>query len=139
MKDNAITVQNLVKKPIDKVWESWTSPEHITQWNQASPEWHCPKASNDVSEGGNFSFTMAAKDGSFSFDLTGVYSNVVKNAFLAYTFPDGRDVEVRFSEVADGVEVVQTFDPEHMNPLDLQRLGWQSIMDSFKSYTEGLS
>lgn len=135
-----ITVETIVNKPIQKVWDSWTLPEHITKWNQASPDWHCPKASNDLRVGGEFSATMAAKDGSASFDFAGIYTKVTPTQELAYRMADNREVEALFEKVDDNTtKVTETFDAEGTHTLEQQREGWQSILDSFKQHTESLS
>ncbi|EMS31433.1 Putative polyketide cyclase (CypC) [Mariniradius saccharolyticus AK6] len=139
MKKSPITVQASIAAPLQKVWDYWTGPEHITQWNQASEDWHCPKASNDLRTGGKFSSTMAAKDGSMSFDFEGVYDEVIPGELIRYTMADGREVSISF-EVKDGMTlVIETFDPESMHSEELQRAGWQAIMDNFKRYVETMS
>jgi len=132
----AITVEATVKAPIAKVWESWTAPEHITQWCHASDDWHAPYADNDAQTGGKFKTTMAAKDGSFSFDFEGVYSNVVQYSLIEYGLGDGRRVKIEFVGDGDTTKVTETFDPETQNPVEMQRGGWQAILDNFKKYTE---
>ncbi|KLT71752.1 SRPBCC family protein [Flavobacterium sp. ABG] len=131
-----ITVKNTIDAPISKVWEFWTLPEHITKWNTPSPDWHTPYAENDVQEGGKFKSTMAAKDGSMSFDFEGEYTLVKQNEAINYVIADGRKVEISFKQTPNGVEVVESFDPETENSEEMQRGGWQAIMDSFKSYVE---
>lgn len=131
-----ITVQSTIKGSIDNVWDLWTSPEHITKWSFASPDWHTPYAENDLREGGKFKSTMAAKDGSMSFDFGGEYTLVEKNKAIEYILGDGRKVEITFNETPNGVEIIEKFDPETQNPEEMQRAGWQAIMDNFKSYVE---
>jgi uncharacterized protein YndB with AHSA1/START domain len=131
-----ITVETTVNAPVAKVWEQFTAPEHITQWCQASEDWHAPFAENDVREGGSFKTTMAAKDGSFSFDFGGVYSEVKENALLDYNMSDGRNVRVLFSSEGDSTKVTEIFDPETTHPIEMQRGGWQAILDSFKKHVE---
>lgn len=131
-----ITISAEVNAPVEKVWTCWTEPKHITQWNQASDDWHCPKAENDVQPGGKFSFTMAAKDGSFSFDFGGVHDEVVKNKTIASTMGDGRKMKVRFEEKEGKTVVIESFEAENMHSLEMQRFGWQSILNSFKKNTE---
>ena len=133
-----ITVQTIVNAPINKVWESWGEPKHITKWCAASDDWHAPKAENDLRTGGKFSTTMAAKDGSFSFDFGGTYSNVKTNALIEYTIEDGRSVKIMFEDLGGKTRVTETFDPEGQNPIEMQRSGWQAILDNFKKYTETL-
>lgn len=131
-----IAVQNVVKADINKVWEFWTLPEHITKWNFASPDWHTPYAENDLKTGGKFKSTMAAKDGSMSFDFEGEYTLVVQNKTIEYLIADGRKVEITFNETPNGVEIIEKFVPETINPEEMQRGGWQAILDSFKHYVE---
>lgn len=131
-----ITVSTLVDKPAAHVWERWTTPAHIMQWNAASDDWHCPKATNDLKAGGKFSSTMAARDGSFSFDFDGIYDDVQPNKRIAYTMADGRTCEILFAEEGGGTRVTESFDAETMNPVDMQRAGWQAILDRFKAHAE---
>lgn len=131
-----ITVEALVNAPIEKVWERWTTPEHITQWNQASDDWHCPKGVNDLRPGGHFSFTMAARDGSVEFDFAGVYDEVKTCEKIAYTLGDERKVEVLFSKNGSSTKIVETFEAESIHPHEMQRAGWQAILDNFKKYVE---
>ena len=133
-----ITVKNTINAPIDKVWEFWTLPEHITKWAFASPDWHAPYAENDLNVGGKFSTTMAAKDGSVSFDFWGEYTLITQNEAIEYIMGDGRKAVIRFNETSNGVEIIQGFDPENENTQEMQRGGWQAILDNFKSYVEQL-
>ena len=132
----AITVETTVNAPAEKVWRLWTESEHIRNWNNASDDWHTPKAVNDLRAGGHFSFTMAAKDGSFGFDFAGVYDEVVENQRIAYTIGDGRKVEVTFKGTGDKTAITETFEAENINSRDMQRQGWQAILDNFKKYAE---
>lgn len=136
MEPTAITVEAIVNASIEKTWKYWTEPKHITQWCQASDDWHAPYAENDVRTNGKFKTTMAAKDGSFSFDFEGVYSNVEENKLIEYSMADGRKVQISFSEQGDKTKVIETFDPENENPVEMQRGGWQAILNNFKKYTE---
>lgn len=133
---SAITVEALVKAPIAAVWTSWTSPESIMQWNTPSVDWHCPYAENTLETGKTFRATMAAKDGSMSFDFEGTYTAIEHHRHIAYVMGDGRRVTVTFEEKPDGVSVRETFDPENINPEEMQRAGWQAILDNFKKHTE---
>ncbi|MBB2144404.1 polyketide cyclase [Pedobacter sp. LMG 31464] len=132
----AITVESVVNAPVARVWEFWEKPEHITKWANASDDWHAPYADNDLRTGGKFKTTMAAKDGSFSFDFEGVYTDVVVHSLIEYTMADGRKVSVTFKSVGDTTEIVETFEPEEINSLEMQRGGWQAILDNFKRYAE---
>jgi uncharacterized protein YndB with AHSA1/START domain len=133
---NFITVQTTVKAPVDKVWKFWTEPQHITQWCNASDDWHAPYAENDVQVGGKFKTTMAAKDGSMSFDFSGVYTQVARHKSIAYTIEDGRTVQITFSQEGNETKVVESFEAESVNSLELQKGGWQAILDNFKKYVE---
>jgi uncharacterized protein YndB with AHSA1/START domain len=131
-----ITVEVIVNASIEKVWDYWTEPGHIINWCFASDDWHAPAAENDIRTGGKFKTVMAAKDGSFSFDFEGIYSNVIKYAEIEYILADNRKVKIMFSIHNHAVKVVETFEPETENTLELQRTGWQAILDNFKKYTE---
>jgi len=132
-----IKVETVVHADIAKVWDAWTTPEAVVQWNAASEDWHTVRAENDVSLGGRFSCRMEAKDGSEGFDFEGTYTEVVPQQRIAYVMDDGREVVVTFTEEEDGfVHVVEEFDPETQNSEELQRAGWQAILDNFKRYVE---
>jgi uncharacterized protein YndB with AHSA1/START domain len=131
-----ITVKAHVKAPVEKVWKYWNEPEHITRWCAASDDWHAPKAQNDLREGGNFTTTMAAKDGSMSFEFGGVYTRVQTNKLIEYGMSDGRKVSIVFVAKGSETEVIETFDPETTHPIEMQRAGWQAILDNFKKHTE---
>ncbi len=121
---------------MDKVWDYWTKPEHITKWNTATDDWHTPSATNDLRTGGTFTSRMESVDGTQGFDFTGTYSEVVPHEKIAYAMEDGRHVVVLFVERDGGVVLTETFDPESENPIDMQRAGWQAILDNFKKYVE---
>jgi uncharacterized protein YndB with AHSA1/START domain len=131
-----VTIQSTINAPVEKVWKYWISPGHIIQWNSASEDWHTPRAENDVRVGGKFSSRMEARDGSMGFDFGGTYDEVEENSRLAYTMGDGRKVTVDFTGDTDSTKIVETFDAENMNPVELQKAGWQSILDNFKKYVE---
>ncbi len=131
-----VVVETTVKAPLEKVWNCWTQPEHVVNWNHASDEWHTPRAENDLRPGGKFNYRMEAKDGSFGFDFEGVYDKVEKQQRVEYTLGDGRQVQVTFSETDAGTFVMETFEAETMNPVDMQRQGWQAILDNFKKYVQ---
>ena len=131
-----ITVETDVNAPVEKTWKYFTKPEHIIKWNNASDDWHTPRAENDLRTGGNFNYRMEAKDGSFGFDFGGVYDEVEPNQTIAYTLGDGRKVKIDFKNVDNGTKVVETFEAEGQNPVDMQRAGWQAILDNFKKHTE---
>lgn len=131
-----ITVTTLVEAPIEKVWELWTTPEHIMEWNHASDDWHCPAASNDVVVGGKFSATMSANDGSASFDFEGTYTDIVEHERIEYNMADGRHVSVTFEEEDGKIRVTEVFDAESENSIEKQQAGWQSILDNFRDYSE---
>ncbi|TFF36328.1 SRPBCC family protein [Mucilaginibacter psychrotolerans] len=131
-----ITVEATVNAPVEIVWSLWTDPEHVVNWNAASDDWHTPKASNDLQVGGKFTSTMAAKDGSMSFDFEGVYSVVDEYKLIAYEIGDGRKVSVTFTDEDEVTKIVETFEAEGMNPVEMQRSGWQAILNNFKKYAE---
>ena len=131
-----ITVEAIVNAPVEKVWAFWTGPEHIMQWNNASDDWYTPFAANDLRVGGQFSYRMAARDGSMEFDFAGVYDEVHLHEKIAYTIGDGRKVEVLFSTNGPSTRVVESFDAENMNSPEMQQAGWQAILDNFRKYTE---
>ncbi len=131
-----ITIKSTVNASLDKVWNFWNAPEHITKWAFASPDWHTPKAENDLREGGKFTTTMAPKDGSMSFDFGGEYTLVKEKQAINYTMGDGRKTEITFTETPEGIEIIESFDPESQNPEEMQRAGWQAILDNFKNYVE---
>lgn len=131
-----VTVTAIVNAPVEKVWKYWNEPAHIKQWAFASDDWHAPYSENDVRKDGKFKTTMAAKDGSFSFDFEGVYTKVVPNKTIEYVMSDGRTVQVEFDAQGDTTKVTETFDAEDENPVDMQRDGWQAILNNFKKHTE---
>lgn len=135
-KNNVITVENTVNAPVEKAWAYYTSPEHIMQWNSASDDWHTPSAENDLRAGGKFSSRMEAKDGSMGFDFWGIYDEVKPNKYIAYTMGDGRKAHITFSELDNKTHISVSFEAETENSLELQKGGWQAILDNFKKYTE---
>ena len=131
-----ITVETVVKAKLNKVWDAWNNPEDIQQWNSAQEDWHTTRSTVDLREGGKFSARMEAKDGSMGFDFEGTYTRVVPHETIEYRMSDGREVQVDFVERADGVLVTETFDAETENTPELQRTGWQAILDNFARYVE---
>jgi uncharacterized protein YndB with AHSA1/START domain len=135
---NKITVQAVINKDIDFIWKLWTEPEHITQWNFASDDWICPTASNDLQINGTFTYRMEAKNGSMGFDFSGKYDQIEYGKKIVYSLEDKREIEIAFSTVNQKTEITETFDAEKTNPLEMQRAGWQSILNNFKKYAESL-
>ncbi|MDI5896822.1 SRPBCC family protein [Flavobacterium yafengii] len=131
-----ITVQNTINASIEKVWELWTAPEHVMKWNNASEDWHTPFAENDLKVGGKFKYTMASTDGTMRFDFEGIYTNVVDSSLIEYEMADGRKVKIVFEKDAEGIKVIESFDPETENSEEMQKNGWQAILDNFKKYVE---
>lgn len=131
-----ITIEATVKASAEKVWKLWTTPSDIIQWNSPSPEWHTPKAEHDLKAGGKFLFRMEARDGSMGFDFGGVYDVVNPNEYLEYTIGDGRKVKINFNSKSSETHIVQTFEAETQNSIDMQRGGWQAILNNFKKYAE---
>jgi uncharacterized protein YndB with AHSA1/START domain len=136
MKNQKITVETKVEAPIQKVWDYWTQPKYITQWNFADDSWFCPTAENDLRVGGKLSSRMEAKDGSFGFDFWGIYEVIEPLHTLVYTLEDGRKVEVLFKEKGDFVVITELFDPENENLIEMQKGGWQAILNNFKKLIE---
>lgn len=131
-----ITVETTVNAPAEKVWKYWSEPEHITKWNAASEDWHTPTATNDLREGGTFTSRMEAKDGSMGFDFGGTYTKVIEHKQIDYTMSDGRKVSITFDEVDGHTHITESFDAESENPVEMQRAGWQAILNNFKKYAE---
>ncbi|MES2004852.1 MAG: SRPBCC family protein [Bacteroidota bacterium] len=136
MSATKITVQATISADAKKVWDYYTSPEHITKWNFASDDWQCPRAANDMRVGGKYSARMEAKDGSWGFDFEAVYDEVVDGERFSYTMPDGRQASMVFQHLGNHTEVIVTFDAETMNSVEMQKGGWQAILDNFKRYAE---
>jgi uncharacterized protein YndB with AHSA1/START domain len=137
MSNKEITVQAVIKAPLEKVWSLWTVPEHVTKWNNASDSWHTPRAESDLRVGEKFLYRMESRDGSAGFDFTGVYDEVKRNELISYTMDDERKVKVIFKKNNDAeTNLVETFEAEDTNPLETQRNGWQAILNNFKKYVE---
>jgi len=131
-----VTVECTVNAPVEKVWKFWTTPGHITKWNNASDDWHTPRAENDLRVGGNFLSRMEARDGSMGFDFGGIYDEVKTNQLIAYTLGDGRKVKIVFKETGNETKVTESFEAEEENSHEMQKSGWQNIIDNFKRYVE---
>lgn len=131
-----ITVETIVAASLERVWEAWTTPADIVQWNFASDDWCCPSAKVDLRVGGIFASRMEAKDGSFGFDFEATISALEPVSFLQYSLGD-RLVDVRFSTTDAGVLVEESFDAEDENSAEMQRAGWQAILDNFRKHVEG--
>jgi len=139
MSTSKITIEANISATPETVWNAYTDPKHITQWNFASPEWCCPSASNDLQVGGKYEARMEAKDGSFGFDLIGFYDAIEPGVLLDYHLEDGRKVITRFESISEGVKVTTVFDAESENPIEMQQQGWQAILNNFKAHVEGKS
>lgn len=131
-----LSIEATVNAPVEKVWKYWGEPQHITKWAFASDDWHAPAAENDLRTGGKFSTQMAAKDGSFSFEFGGVYDKVENHKTINYTIGDGRKVLVSFSGTGNETKIVEKFEAENQNSIDMQKAGWQAILNNFKKYVE---
>lgn len=136
MNSSKITVEVSIHAKLDKVWDYWTNPKHIVNWYNASEDWHAPYADNDLKENGKFKTTMAAKDGSFSFDFEGIYTHIETHQKIEYVLGDQRKVAVLFETNNHEVKVTEIFDPEEINPIDMQKAGWLAILTNFKKYVE---
>ena len=131
-----ITVEAIIEAPIEKVWQFWTEPRHITQWNAASADWHTTRAENNLRIGGKFLSRMEAKDGSFGFDFNGTYTNVQEHEKIEYAMEDGRKVQISFHSKGQETIVTETFEAEGTHSVEMQKVGWQAILDNFKNYVE---
>ena len=129
-----ITVEATINAPVHKVWDTWTNPADIMSWNTADPSWHCPSSENDLRVGGTFKTRMEARDGSFGFDFEGTYDRVEKNREITYTMGDGRVATTLFGDAGGRTTVTTTFDAERENSVDMQKAGWQAILDNFVKY-----
>ena len=133
-----ISVEVTIKAPVEQVWDYWTAPEHIINWSFATDEWYCPSAKNDLRPGGVFISRMEAKDGSIGFDFSGTYDHIEPLKSIIYTLDDGRKIEITFSFMGDSTHIIETFEAEKENSLEMQQAGWQSILNNFKKYAESL-
>jgi uncharacterized protein YndB with AHSA1/START domain len=134
--EKEITISITINAPVEKVWKYFTEPEHIIKWNNASLDWHTTKAENDVRVGGSFNSRMEAKDGSSGFDFSGTYTDVMPFTHIAYTIEDGRKVSIDFTEEGGQTHITETFEAEHENSVEMQKTGWQAILNNFKQYIE---
>ena len=135
MSHSKITVQATVNADIKKEWDYYTNPAHIVHWNFADPSWHCPAAENDMKVGGTYKARMEAKDRSFGFDFEAIYSEIIDGKEFTYEF-GGRTANVKIAGVDNQSEITVVFDPENENPIEMQKGGWQAILNNFKTYTE---
>lgn len=133
-----IKINTIVKSDINKVWNCYNQAYHITQWNFAINEWHCPSAEIDFNPGGKYVARMEAKDGSFGFDFSATYDEIIPFEKIAYTLDDGRKVFTLFENTSEGISITTEFDAETMNPIDMQKAGWQAILNNFKRYVENI-
>lgn len=139
MEKTKITVDATVAAEPEQVWKAWTEPRQITQWNFASDDWQCPRAENDLKPGGKYLARMEAKDGSFGFDFEAVYDEVIDHKKIVYTMTDGRQAVTTFEDLGDQTKVTTTFDAEKQHSADMQKEGWQAILNNFKTYVESQS
>lgn len=130
-----LTVEALVRAPVEAVWRAWTTPADIVQWNAASADWHTTRATVDLREGGSFSSRMEAKDGSMGFDFAGTYTRIVPHRLIECAF-GGRSMRVEFIDAPGGVTLRETFDAEETHSIEQQQQGWQAILDSFARHVE---
>lgn len=133
---NLLSVTSTIQAPIEKVWDFWTKEKHVIHWNFAIAEWHCPTATNNLVEGGEFHYTMAAKDNSMSFDFWGTYQKIEIHKYIEIVLGDGRAMKVKFESAGSNTVVTEEFEPEQQNPPERQQAGWQMILDNFKKYVE---
>ena len=132
-----IKIDITILAPVEKVWDYFSTPNHIIKWNFAHESWQCPSSENDLRVGGKFKNRMEAKDKSFGFDLVGFYDEVISNERIKYHLEDGRNVEVIFESIdPNTTKVTEIFDPEKKNSVEMQRDGWYAILDNFHKYVE---
>jgi len=136
IKKTIITVRVKIDAPVEKVWDLWTNPKHVVHWNNASDDWYTPKAENDLRVGGVFFSRMEARDGSQGFDFSGKYNKVERNKQIGYSMDDGRRVRVSFDSENNSTTLTETFEAENVYSLEMQKTGWQAILDNFKKYVE---
>lgn len=134
-----ITVEVLIDADIGNAWKAFISPDSVTKWNFASDTWVCPKAGNDFREGGAFNYRMESRDGKAGFDFYGEYTSILEHRRIEYRLGDGREVLIEFEDRHGKTRVVERFDPESANSLELQKSGWQAILDNYKNYVEGIA
>jgi len=133
-----ITISTLVNLPIEIVWKLWIKPVHIKNWNNSSSDWFTPFVKNSLKVGGKFNYRTEARDGSFGFDFEGTYKKIETEKLIEYVLADERNVSINFDKEGNSIRVTETFEPEQENSIESQTNGWQSILDNFKSYAEGL-
>ncbi len=131
-----LKIEAFIEAPVSRVWQCWTRPEHITQWNFASEDWRCPSAQVDLRTGGEYLARMESRDGSMGFDFRGNYGEVVQEERVVLLLEDGRRAMTRFESSPTGTRVETVFDAETQNPPELQQQGWQAILNQFKFYVE---
>ncbi len=132
-----VTIETTVSANTKKVWDYWNKPEHITKWNFAADDWHCPKAENDLRVGGRLKSRMEAKDGSFGFDFEATYDEVIDQKKITYTMLDGRQATTDFENLTAKQKLQQSLMPRMKTRLRCKEGGWQAILDNFKKYVEG--
>jgi uncharacterized protein YndB with AHSA1/START domain len=130
------------------VWEAYINPKHIINWNFAWDDWSCPKAENNLVVWWKLLATMAARDGSMSFEFEWEYTKIVEYKNIDFTILDmqygdqylkkWRKVSLTFTDLWDKVVVTEIFDSEELHSLEMQKQGWQMILDRFKNYVESL-
>jgi len=137
MTGKQIAIETTVSSPVERVWEAYTTPADITHWNFASDDWCCPSAEADLRVGGTYKARMEAKDGSFGFDFEAIYEELALQKALTLAMADGRIARTTFESLGDTTKVKTTFDAETQNSIEMQRDGWQAILNNFKLYLEG--
>ena len=128
-----------INESIKRVWRYFTFPAHVCRWNHASDDWHCPEAVSEFAVNGKFSYRMEAKDGSFGFDFSGTFLEIIEYEKIVYILDDNRKVEINFVVDGDKVIVTEEFEAEEINSIELQQMGWQAILNNFKNLCENFS
>lgn len=131
-----VSVQTIINAPIERVWDLWTLPEHIINWNNASADWHTSFVENNLKTGSKFKFTMALKDGSDGFDFEGIYTKIEKLSLIEYKLLDDRTANVRFEIEGDNVKLTETFEPTTIELAQVEEQFCAAIIQNFKNYVE---
>jgi uncharacterized protein YndB with AHSA1/START domain len=133
---DTIIIDVKIKGNINIVWSKWTEAIHIKNWYFASEEWHVPWLEQTLEVGKGFVYRMEAKDGSMGFDFSGTYTEIIDKKSIVYVLDDDRKVITTFEEENNEVYLKQTFEVEDELSAEMQKRGWQAIINQFKKYVE---
>lgn len=129
-----ITVEAHVPVPPEQAWAAYTDAKAVTRWNFASSDWCCPSAQIDLRVGGRHVARMEAKNGSMGFDFEGTYEEVDAPSALTLRLDDGRCARTTFEPEGGGTCVRTKFEADATQPAEMQRDGWQAILDNYATY-----